>query len=189
MIVAAIGWLWLDRDRFANVLPEDGRTEFVVDARDTWVADGDSFTASGYRVRLDGIDAPEHRQTCARADGGSWDCGKVARAALGALIEADPAHCLSSRNDDYGRRVATCSVAGRDIAAAQVEQGLARATSWNGVARYVEEERRAQTAGRGIWQGAHVDPAEWRRQTEADENPAVEWRTLLRRLGVWLASF
>jgi endonuclease YncB( thermonuclease family) len=40
------------------------------------VVDGDTIEIAGIPVRLDGIDAPEQRQSCTTNEGGSVACGK-----------------------------------------------------------------------------------------------------------------
>ena len=46
---------------------------------DVRVVDGDTlaFEGLGVKVRLDGIDAPESKQTCEGADGNRYECGPV----------------------------------------------------------------------------------------------------------------
>ena len=49
------------------------------------VIDGDTIEVAGQRVRLHGIDAPEHRQPCIK-DGCAWACGEAATDALRAFV-------------------------------------------------------------------------------------------------------
>ncbi|HAO57515.1 MAG TPA: hypothetical protein DCR05_05145, partial [Alphaproteobacteria bacterium] len=44
----------------------------------TRIVDGDSLKSGKLSIRLFGIDAPEGRQNCTRADGSEWTCGKAA---------------------------------------------------------------------------------------------------------------
>ena len=48
------------------------------------IIDADTVEIAGEKLRLEGIDAPESRQTCKR-DGKRYDCGKEATAVLGRL--------------------------------------------------------------------------------------------------------
>ena len=60
--------------------------------------------------------------------------------------------------DQYGRVLATCRVGGEDIGDAVVRAGWAVADL-----RYAGAVLEARRAGRGIWSGRFIDPAEWRR--------------------------
>ncbi|HEY9010963.1 MAG TPA: thermonuclease family protein [Devosia sp.] len=124
-------------------------------------ADGDSLRLGNDRVRLLGIDAPELDQTCWRAEGSEWPCGREARAELARLVAGREADCQPAGTDKYGRTLARCSVAGDDLGAAMVRAGLALATEG-----YVLEATAARTERRGLWQGRFVDPKTWR-----DEGP------------------
>ena len=88
------------------------------------VTDGDTLRLGAQRVRLHGIDAPESSQTC-RAGGKTWRCGAAATRALREHIAGRTVEC--AERDRYGRIVAVCRVAGRDVNAWMVEQGWALA--------------------------------------------------------------
>jgi endonuclease YncB( thermonuclease family) len=127
------------------------------------VADGDSFAISDRKLRLDGIDAPEYRQTCSDASGKSWDCGKAARAALESLLRSPGLACTESAQDQYSRAIAKCSLDRiGDIGAAQVRAGMAVSHEYYGVRTYGDEEDAARAARRGIWVGKFIPPDEWR---------------------------
>src|SRR5690606_37709166 len=61
-----------------------------------WVADGDSLTLNGERIRLHGIDAPELNQFCRRGEQ-SYDCGREAREPLRKLIGSGRVACKIGR--------------------------------------------------------------------------------------------
>ena len=127
------------------------------------VRDGDTLTIEKQDYRLHGIDAPEFNQMCKTAEGSDWPCGKLARAGLAALIAGRKIACEERAHDKYGRVVATCrDDKGSDIARLMIERGLA--VSFGGFAEgpYAAEEALAQSAKRGLWQGAFDPPSSWR---------------------------
>lgn len=125
------------------------------------VVDGDTLDIHGTRVRMFGIDAPESAQTCERADGSPYRCGKDAANALDARIADRPVRCVARDTDRYGRTVAVCSVGGEDLNAWMVRSGLAVAYTRYG-ADYEGQEREAKAARRGLWAGRFEDPSEFR---------------------------
>ena len=88
------------------------------------VTDGDTLTVAGQRIRLFGIDAPESKRVCV-AGGQRWRCGRFATRALREHIAGRPVVCTERDRDHYARIVAVCRVAGWDINAWMVSQGLA----------------------------------------------------------------
>ena len=135
------------------------------------IADGDTLRVGTTRVRLHGIDAPELAQTC-RARGREWPCGRQAAAALRNRIAGGRVHCEERDRDAYGRIVAVCRAGGGDVNAWMANEGWALA--YRRYSRdYVQHERAAQAAGRGIWRGDFVMPWDWRRGARLrNEGPA-----------------
>ena len=130
------------------------------------VIDGDTFEVGGITVRLFGVDAPEHDQTCTNRDGAEWSCGVWVSTQVTDLYGGREALCTTTDIDRYGREVARCTVAGADLGRALVAQGLATAYrdySWD----YDLDEKAAQVAGLGIWAGTMQSPAAFR----ADQAP------------------
>jgi endonuclease YncB( thermonuclease family) len=127
-------------------------------------SDGDSLRIGADRIRLTGLDAPELDQTCWRADGAEWPCGRDARALMTQLLGRGDVACAPSGTDRFGRTLASCRADGTDIAAAIVEAGLA-------VSRddYGAEQSRARSAGRGMWSGRFTDPRQWRDEGPSDD--------------------
>ena len=124
------------------------------------VIDGDTIDIHGTRIRLHGIDAPESGQHC-YIDGKRWRCGQRAALALADKIDHRPVTCQERDRDRYGRVVAVCRVAGQDLGAWLVGNGLALAYRRYSTA-YVPHEDAARTAKAGMWQGAFVPPWDWR---------------------------
>jgi endonuclease YncB( thermonuclease family) len=131
------------------------------------IVDGDSIKILGISIRLHGIDAPEMTQDCTaapptgpakapvpRATAETWRCGLEAKRALAHLIAKSDVACAPVTLDKYGRTVARCAVPGQagpvDLNAEMVRQGYA----WAFVrysSDYVEIEKEARAARRGIW--------------------------------------
>jgi endonuclease YncB( thermonuclease family) len=99
------------------------------------------------------------RQTCT-LKGRPYRCGETARSALRDLIGGRPLECRNSGRDRYGRTLATCFVAGRNINARLVSDGWA--VSYGSEYRF--EESQARAGGLGLWAGAFERPQDWRRE-------------------------
>ena len=129
------------------------------------VIDGDTIDVGATRVRLHGIDAVENDQTCRTEQGVAWDCGRWVRAEVHALYAGKRALCQPVTRDRYGRIVARCVVEGVDMGGHLVSEGLAIA--YRRYARdYVEQERQAARADRGLHAVLFQSPAQYR-QTRA----------------------
>lgn len=114
------------------------------------IIDGDTLDVAGQRVRLEGIDAPEAGQTCARRLIGTWNCGAASSKALASLIDGRDVQCESHGRDKYGRMLGICYVAGLDLNERMVRDGYA----WAFVkysARYAATEQVARAEKRGIF--------------------------------------
>lgn len=130
------------------------------------VVDGDTIEIHGQRIRIEGIDVPESRQTCTESGtGAEVRCGQQAALWLADLIGAKPVSCTESGRDRYKRVLAHCSVAGQDIGAAMVEAGWALAYVRYS-REYVDQEARARDAKAGIWQWEFTPPWDWRRRPQ-----------------------
>lgn len=126
------------------------------------VKDGDSLVVDGQQIRLQGIDAPEWKQTCRNlTDGHEWNCGQASAANLRRLVGKKTVTCTVEDIDKYGRSVSMCRAGSIDLNRRQVADGWAYAFR-----RYTEvfvpEEVGAQAAKRGMWDSKVVPPWEWR---------------------------
>jgi len=126
------------------------------------VIDGDTLEIHGQRIRLHGVDAPESRQTCERADGTEYRCGQLAALALADWIGRAVASCRQTDTDRYRRAIAICAVRGEDMGRWLVRAGHALAFRRYSL-DYVADEEHAQAAKRGLWQGRFVAPWDWRK--------------------------
>lgn len=116
------------------------------------VVDGDTLDIGNERIRLEGIDAPEHGQRCRRSWlPVQWQCGQAATRLLRKITAGKTVTCQSYGRDKYQRTLGVCFVDGVDINRVMVERGLA----WAFVKysqRYVASERLAREKHAGIWQ-------------------------------------
>ena len=77
------------------------------------IADGDTMTINGERIRLFGIDAPERDQPG----------GHEATQELRRIVGRTTPRCEQVDVDRYGRTVALCAVAGVDLSLAMLRAG------------------------------------------------------------------
>lgn len=127
------------------------------------VADGDTITLLTpdrrmVRVRLAEIDAPELR---------GQPFGRTAKVALSSLVYRRQAKVDVVTYDRYGRAVAMVDVAGLNVNASMVEQGLAWAyVRYQTDAWYSSLQEAARSRRRGLWaQPSPVPPWAYRRST------------------------
>jgi endonuclease YncB( thermonuclease family) len=126
------------------------------------VIDGDTIEIHGNRIRLNGIDAPESRQLCKNASGADYRCGQQSALYLANLTRNKTVNCVPTGRDRYMRILARCNVGPIDLQAHMVQSGHALAFVRYS-RQYVAQERIAESARAGIWQGAFEMPWDWRK--------------------------
>ncbi|MEZ5790391.1 MAG: thermonuclease family protein [Nitratireductor sp.] len=131
------------------------------------VVDGDSLGVNGERIRLEGIDAPEYRQSCTNS-GAEIACGKLARDHLRKLIARQDVTCTALGLDKYDRTLAICRAGERNLNEAMVRDGWAVAY---GDHQWLEAE--ARNAKRGMWAYGFEEPSDWRKDHSGEETPRV----------------
>lgn len=112
------------------------------------VADGDTITCAGQRVRLYGIDAPEIRHGRTPAQPWSYEAKDRLQELTRGRVVCRPA---GNREDRYSREVAKCSGQVPDLGAEMVREGLARDWPRYSHGEYAGAEYDAQAARRGMW--------------------------------------
>lgn len=164
LLLAALIGLWAFSER---LFPPEQVTAATARARD-----GDTLTLGNRTFRLEGIDAPEYRQTCKDGQGRDWPCGQAARAQLEAMLLSGSIVCEVRAEDRYNRAVARCSSATvPDLGEAMVAAGLAISPDERGSALYEDAQDSARDAKRGIWQGEFATPQVWREQNPRKDAP------------------
>lgn len=138
--------------------------DLTVNGKVEKVKDGDTFNIAGaFDVRLLGIDAPEHKQTC-KVDGKTWNCGEEAASYLSSLILGKTISCVNHKKEKYGRFLSVCTVGGKDVNRAMVERGLAVIYFSD---MYAGAERKARMDGRGLWNSEFINPEDFRHMRRA----------------------
>lgn len=156
LLIAAAWWLWTDGQWLPAppIRAGDGAIVRVID--------GDSLQIGDTRIRLLGYDAPEYRQSCTDANGRDWPCGEAARDRLAALVADGTLACAGQGTDRYQRTLELCRTRAGDIGTIMVREGLGQRLRNARDNRYLVEETTARLAARGVWQGRHQHPADWR---------------------------
>lgn len=127
------------------------------------VIDGDTLAVGGQRVQLEGIDAPEHGQSCESSNGRRYSCGLTAVHALHRRINRGHVRCeVRGRRDRFGSRFGTCYTQdGTDLNGWLVRRGFALA-DWKQSKQYIPYEEAARAEGIGVHAGRYVPPWLWR---------------------------
>lgn len=127
--------------------------------------DGDSLTVDDREVRLFGIDAPEHQQTCTR-NGQDWACGEDAAGELAKLVTGRRVICIPLGVDQYRRVLGRCMEGATDVNSTMVTSGYAIAYRRYS-SDYVAAEDIARLGKRGLWSGKFQLPSEYRHRDAA----------------------
>ena len=110
------------------------------------VIDGDTFIASGTKIRLWGVNAPEKNEP------ESFTSTKY----LEVLLEEGTLTCDFLYKDRYQRSVMQCFSDGKDIAWDMVKMGMARDYPKYSEGYYSKAEQEAKDMRAGIWSGAKI---------------------------------
>lgn len=134
----ALGLAFATADPAASI---EGRAEVV---------SGGALHIDGRYLRLEGIVAPAHAQTCQGQNGQSVEIGRAAATRLRQLLSASAVSCEVSRwHEGEGVLVGTCAAGATDVAGLLIDEGLAWPVS--SVGDYADRARRAERARRGLW--------------------------------------
>tara|TARA_Y100001958_G_C21103541_1_gene452743 strand:+ start:487 stop:978 length:492 start_codon:yes stop_codon:yes gene_type:complete len=137
------------------------------------VVDGDTVHINNFKLRLEGIDAPEMRQTCKKEKlkissvigytfYEDYYCGKVSKKNLDGKINGSKIKCVSSSKDRYKRYLATCFKDEVNLNQWMVRNGHAVAYRRYSK-KYILDEDFAKENKLGLWQGKFLNPEKWRK--------------------------
>ena len=137
------------------------------------VVDGDTVHIDNYKLRLEGIDAPEMRQQCKKESFKisffigftfykDYSCGRVSKEKLITKIDTTEIKCISSSKDRYKRYIATCYKGKTNLNQWMVRNGYAIAYRRYSK-KYVPDEDFAKENKLGLWQGKFMNPEKWRK--------------------------
>ena len=170
VIAAAVGFYAYDPALLANLGGTTVSQPKLLVGRAT-VIDGDTVEIKGEHVRLNGIDAPESRQSCKDAKGKIYRCGAVAAGALdGFLAASRPLRCEFITRDRYGRFVGNCfRTDGKSVAAWLVRDS--HALDWPRYSQgdYADEQASAKAEKTGLWAGTFEAPWDWRAEDRSKQ--------------------
>ena len=137
------------------------------------IIDGDTIYINEYKIRLEGIDAPEMRQECKKERlkissivgftfYKDYSCGEVSKENLELKIDRSKIKCISSTKDRYKRYLAKCFKDKINLNRWMVRNG--HAVAYRRYSKeYVPDEDFAKENKLGLWQGKFLIPEKWRK--------------------------
>tara|TARA_B100001564_G_C20477277_1_gene595402 strand:- start:118 stop:609 length:492 start_codon:yes stop_codon:yes gene_type:complete len=135
------------------------------------VIDGDTIHIKSYKIRLEGIDAPEMNQKCKKPYlqtmffnfQKDYYCGQISKKKLVQKIGNKPVICISLGKDKYKRYLARCLKGNIDLNRWMVRNGYAVAYRKYSTL-YIIDENFAKEEKLGLWKGTFIKPEKWRKQ-------------------------
>tara|TARA_Y100001935_G_C17090478_1_gene400901 strand:+ start:201 stop:692 length:492 start_codon:yes stop_codon:yes gene_type:complete len=137
------------------------------------IVDGDTVHIKEYKIRLEGIDAPEIRQKCKKEKlkissiigftfYKDYNCGEVSKENLEAKVDRSIIKCISSSKDRYERYLAKCFKNKINLNRWMVRNG--HAVAYRRYSKeYVIDEEFAKENKLGLWRGKFLHPEKWRK--------------------------
>ena len=135
------------------------------------VIDGDTIQIKSYKIRLEGIDAPEIRQKCKKPYlqimflnfQKEYYCGQISKKKLSQKIGNKLIKCILFGKDRYKRYLAKCFKDKVNLNRWMVRNGYALAyRRYSKV--YILDENFAKEEKLGLWKGTFIKPEKWRKQ-------------------------
>ena len=134
------------------------------------VVDGDTIHIKSYKIRLEGIDAPEMKQKCKKPYlkimffnfQKDYYCGQMSKKKLVQKIGNKPVKCILLGKDRYKRYLAKCLKGTINLNRWMVRNGYAIAyRKYSKI--YVLDENFAKEEKLGLWSGTFINPEKWRK--------------------------
>ena len=125
------------------------------------VVDGDTIHLNGKKIRFNGIDTPELRQTCIK-EGIKDYCGVTAKQILIDKIADNTVECIIEGKDQYKRTLAECFVNNESLSSYLVRSGYAFAYRKYSK-KFIEDENFAKTNQFGMWSMKFEYPWDFRK--------------------------
>ena len=162
---ANIDWTRLDLAIYKN----NKTRKKMFEGKPTKITDGDTIIlADIIKVRMEGMDAPESKQTCINDKGKEYACGKLATEHLQKIIGTKKVRCEMHSYDRYGRYLMTCyKMDGTDIHAQMIKDGYAVVSTY-GPETYLAQEKYAIQNKLGFHNGKLRHPHCFRHQKKQD---------------------
>jgi endonuclease YncB( thermonuclease family) len=137
------------------------------------VIDGDTIHINSYKIRLEGIDAPEMKQRCKNSflktsSIVSFDyqedylCGEKFKNKLELKINKKKIRCILLGKDRYNRYLGTCFKNKINLNKWMVKNGYAIAYRRYSK-KYILDEEFARKNKLGLWSGSFLNPEKWRK--------------------------
>ena len=134
------------------------------------VVDGDTIYIKSYKIRLEGIDAPEMKQKCKKpylqimffTFQKDYYCGQVSKKKLVQKIGNKSVKCILLGKDRYKRYLAKCFKGTINLNRWMVRNGYAIAYRKYSKL-YILDENYAREEKLGMWKGSFIKPEKWRK--------------------------
>ena len=134
------------------------------------IVDGDTIRIESYKIRLEGIDAPEMKQKCKKPYlqimffnfQKDYYCGQVSKKKLVQKIGNYPVKCILLGQDRYKRYLAKCLKGTINLNRWMVRNGYA--VAYRKYSKlYILDENFAKEEKLGLWRGTFIKPEKWRK--------------------------
>ena len=137
------------------------------------IVDGDTIYINNFKIRLEGIDAPEMKQKCKKEKlkissiigytfYEDYYCGKQSKENLESKVKGSNIKCISFTKDRYKRYLAKCFKGKINLNRWMVRNGYAVAYRRYSK-EFIPDEDFAKKNKLGLWQGKFLNPEKWRK--------------------------